>query len=1646
MAIKSYNDFPYVDDYLVSDPNFDGKNAYEKGYLRILFAPGKSVQVRELNQLQTILQNQIDKFGSSIYKDGTPVIDGLATWNNNLFYIDILLENPVLINAETSTVILEYVEQIIEIENRKEGETLLGGIKATVIGYEKTAVANTYRFFIKYNSAIQEAGANVTEYAIVDENIVILDDIVNTAGDAVLTAGSTVGHVTGKGYAASATVNEGVYFIKGSFVHTPYQNKFFSKPSKDYILNGKVSFLVSENIKTYNDDLSLLDNANGTPNYTAPGADRYAVTLSIVFISQNKNSNDAQFISDHTYVYDENTLPNLNSFVTLIQIIESRNVLPARTELSELGDILAKRTYEESGNYIVDPFVVTISEYLNDEAGNNGIYTAEKIRDADEGDAITTIQEAVEYGNARVVATVEPAIAYVDGYRVELIDKINIPILKARTEETHHIGITAKYGNYVEGTLNLGLPDIHDNSVVYAISGSTETCRIRYISKINATTWRLYLYDVSGEIPATATISLGSEFSFDYTGGLQDTSNTKTAFKLPFDTANSIANLEITEILDFDSTVTGLTVDIQIPVGRLNTNFESTNPNDYLVKNDTTHAVYTVTNVEINPTPTTGGTTVRLTLDAGDSPTGTVKVLAPVETILEAPENKTINSGTQQLVFGPGDTKLALTFYDVFKVTDIKQSGTSILGPGESPLDYITLDNGQRDGIYKPAEIKRINLADGTYDFEFDYFVHSGTGNYFSVDSYTDEAFAKGLSYKGTRMTDYLDFRSKIGDPTVIVKAGSLIEADVTYYLPQINQLIVNTLGEVSIVYGTPAMEPILPKTPNASMALYNLYFPAYTFKASDIRKTYLDNKVYTMHDIAKLDKRLTNVEEVLALSLLEKAASEQTFFNENDGSVRFKNGFIVDPFKGHSIGNVFDAGYSAAIDDDKGILRPAFDQYNIPLKLEGATKDLITLPYTEEELIKQSLASESANLNPYDLANWNGVMKLSPSSDEWYETRRRPDIIVNLDGSVDAIEFLKKEADAIGTKWRCWKTNWLGESSRNSGNDKAKERPKTIEDASGETRVSSSTETLSKNPADKIRDNLKSTLEIKNIKKNLGDRIVDTNFIPYIRSRKVYFKAEMLKPNTKMYAFFDDEDVTSFATKATFVPYRDTDEVEDFINQDDPIPVGEKVDLVTDANGVLEGYFIIPNYDVLKFKTGVRKFKLTDSPINDNNSTNTFAVQKYSAKGLLLTKETTILSTREAYISSERIDVTRNVVKDETSTSVTYRDPIAQSFVIGNIDSGIYSTSVDVFFASKSEKVPMELHLVSVENGIPTQKIVPFSSVVKYPADITTSLDGSVATTFTFEEPIFLQPGVEYAIVLLSNSPDYKVYVSALGGIDLITQNRIAKNPYAGVFFKSQNASTWTPDQTRDLKFTLRKARYTSLSQTSTLKPIFDNPVTPIVASSFNIIAESTKHPTSTVDFDMIVGNNSGGVIYDLNEEEFITLNNEITINNDTVTPGGLRVIADISSSINTVSPVIDLDRLSLLAIKNKINNDSTGETNSYHGNALSKYITREINLNDPADRVNITFALNLPTAETAVEVYVRIKYGDDSSINDNDWVLITPDNELQVNSDGSFEDVTYEYDPVELFNSFQVKIVMLSSNPARVPQIKEFRAIATI
>lgn len=159
--------------------------------------------------------------------------------------------------------------------------------------------------------------------------------------------------------------------------------------------------------------------------------------------------------------------------------------------------------------------------------------------------------------------------------------------------------------------------------------------------------------------------------------------------------------------------------------------------------------------------------------------------------------------------------------------------------------------------------------------------------------------------------------------------------------------------------------------------------------------------------------------------------------------------------------------------------------------------------------------------------------------------------------------------------------------------------------------------------------------------------------------------------------------------------------------------------------------------------------------------------------------------------------------------------DPLAQSFYV-EAESGIFVTSVDLYFYTKDTQLPVTVQLRPVKYGNPTSEVYPFSEVVLDPSQVLTSEDGNVPTRVNFKSPVYLSGSEFHAIAVLSSSTDYSVWISRIGefdtnpGTSLESQRvLVSKQPLSGSFFKSQNGSTWTASQYEDLKFTLYRANF---------------------------------------------------------------------------------------------------------------------------------------------------------------------------------------------------------------------------------------------
>ena len=829
----------------------------------------------------------------------------------------------------------------------------------------------------------------------------------------------------------------------------------------------------------------------------------------------------------------------------------------------------------------------------------------------------------------------------------------------------------------------------------------------------------------------------------------------------------------------------------------------------------------------------------------------------------------------------------------------------------------------------------------------FEYFAHSGTGDHFSVNSYLASiSYDEIPLFGGVPLSFFLDFRPSINDAgtgfsetTLMPKRGIDIVTDFQHYLSRKDKIILNQNGSFFAINGTPALIASEVPTSSTGMIISNLNISPYNYSTGSVKIDTVDNKRYTMRDIGKLESRIDNIEYYTSLSMLEQSA-QSLQIQDSTGLNRFKNGFVVDNFTGNNIGDITSPDYRCAIDMENGILRPSYYMDNVNLielntsDSERATAgyqvtgDLITLPYTEVELAKQLNSSRVENINPFAIFTFIGNAELNPPSDEWFETKKLPDINLTVAGDFDTVYATTLASGALSGVWNAWQTQWTGApitttatfstDTRGLGNVDSRFASATTSVADFNTRFGTAggggphrvvTAELSTTTSAQSRTGIRSTVVPRVDKTTTGDVVLSKAVIPYIRARSLLFVVSGLKPNTRFTPFFDSVDVSSFTIPASELtisrstqfdasarsggdssedgrlidgnsdssldrgdlvflqnrggtiydhasspvtgvlslvtnPLNGTTTTLHIVNVKGTFLAGDIVEgsisgalgtiqtsgvlvntignnLVTNNSGEISGIFNIPNTDANRFRTGTREFKLSDDLVDNIINRTSYVRKQYVAEGILSTTQATITSTRNADVRTEAMNDYRTVAQDSyrVVSDTGWYDPLAQTFLVDST-GGAFVTSIDVFFASRDTAIPVRMQIREVVNGFPGKTIVPFSETVLSPEKVNISTTfvntvlgdsypAPIATNFKFVSPVYLNDKTEYAIVLISDSNNYKLWISQLGDVSVVDGGIISEQPYAGVLFKSQNGSTWTADQSQDLMFNINKAKF---------------------------------------------------------------------------------------------------------------------------------------------------------------------------------------------------------------------------------------------
>ena len=1686
----------YKDDYKDSD-NFH----------RILFNSGKALQARELTQMQTIIQNEIQRFGSNIFVDGGVVQPGGLTVNNKLEYIR-------LAASQLPTNLNDIIGKTFTVKSPDPA------LRVKILKAVRADGSDPDTLYVEYVST--SAGTSSSAPVRVGASQVLENTDLGSSYDMTIASSNAVGQGT------EVSIAKGSFFVQGHFVFCAKQSIFAEKYSTN--ANKDVGLKVEEEIIGATDDDGLYDNQGAAPNLAAPGADRYRIKLTLT-------TRDAIAATDN--------------FVYLAKVSSGKIVDESRTDNSYnvLNDVLALRTKEESGNYIVKPF----NAQFNSKNDSN------------------------------LELEISDGIVYVDGYRLNADGK-KITVPKAQDTITiNNETIVVQYGNYIMGSnsTSKGLPEV-DTLAELTLRSSTTfggddlgTCRCRFVEEDNSGDSRFYLFDIQMRPGKnfSSIRSFGTSTS-DYIdvvleGGvavLKNTGNNDLLMPLPRTrpTNTGITHDTITFLKKYSMTTNtsgNSTANVAAGAGLTFTNLNAW----IAAANDS--AIDGSINLQLD------GTQENFFVNDGSGVASkTYEVLAYVTKSSPSKRSKSLNNTTITKAW-PGDVEsdgtgagiefLALDKADIFEVEAVKIDDSD----GADITSNFNIDNGQRDNYYGIGRIVKkagSTIPTGDIFVRYKYFTH-GNGDFFDITSYPTASvpYDKVPSHTqndGTvvSLRDVIDFRpvavrdaahadSSIlsfnfdsngagGNPIIqsLPQSTDTFTADIVYYMPRADRLVATFLnekgerlprGQVKVVQGVSSLDPQLPAIPTGSMPLYNMNLNPFTLNESDLSTAFIPAKRFTMADIAELEQRIDRLQELTTLSLLEVDTSNLTVL-DSAGNERTKAGFLVDNFKDFAFSAVGRDEYRAGVDELAGLLEPLQEAHNTRLIFDSADAnstvirkgDNLYLPIDSDVMIiRQDLATETENINPFAVIVSQGHMELSPSSDEWVETRYAPDNIVQ--GETETVRLATRRIARIRQRLSAFRDRWIG------------------------------------NP---VGSRVLVRGDVESRRETIADRVIDVSFIPFMRARKIFFRVQGLRRDTKHFLFFGGQDISNYAREeTTFERFAARSDNPGSIFTNHTVHPNGASALTSDSAGKLIGSFIIPSNNALKFRTGAQRVELMDvtSGVSDN------AISKAQTTF----QSTGILNTRQRTVRNTRI---------ETEFFVQEYDPLAQTFRVDAQEdpNGIYITKCDIFFSTKEDNfgVPVQMQIRPVENGIPTSAPIPGAVKFLNPQDVNipSNLNNlgtikATPTTFEFDEPVYLEPQRDYAIVLLADTTAYNVHVAKT--YDFLigsTEQRVTKQPTLGSMFISQNGITWTPDQERDLMFRLYRAQFATsgsavLNNSETERRMLEN--NPLLTDSadpdkLRVFHEghgfakndyvtisgldssttyagvlgtdimgsrqitSVDHTGYTFNMDssanaaLRLGGNgviaTQNAMYDafvpqvqvlqpddttisakVKQTEGSSFGNQrntvfsqggkqsaytdITLNefNFNETPKVIfsdsNETANISSaksltmeitlgtSDNKVSPVIDLQRASIASFENTIDSGGShaittiAETDATEGTAAAKHITKAVTLEEPAVGLKILFAANRPSA-AGFKVFIKTATSDEN-LDDVAYTEITEEtnNPADENKDRFRQ---YEYlaggqvGNLNSFTQFQVKLVMTSTNTSKIPTVKDLRVIALV
>lgn len=948
----------YKDDFRDSD-----------NYHRILFNSGRALQARELTQSQTIIQREVERFARYIFKEGALLTSSLG-------------------NLASAELAVDYVKLDTSVNQLPDGYAALVGTTVTNTGAIASPISARIKavipaeggdpatLMVEYIDGGNNNPINITTPEIFRAG----QNLTTTLGTLTVQSTDTVGNpATGKGSILTTPTTE--FFALGHFVFVPSQTIVISKYSN--VPSEVIGFIVTEQIVTVADELALYDNQGSTPNLTSPGADRYRIRMTLAL--------ESDVAASDTFI------PLMKITLGQIELIQTGD-----NALSRIGDTIARRTYEESGNYVVankDRFQIQV---IDDENPN---YIGFKI---------------------------QPGIAYVNGRRIEKPISTTLRVAKPRdpvayTGETTGLNVSADYGSYLLADSMYGLINkltiISDNakisSDVNLYNGINKagtvigTVKIRSLDKVEDN-YRIHIFDLQMDSNGSGTIyslssarSIGSDSS-NYANlvldenriKLYNTANNSLLFRLPQNRPYSLETITMDVGEVFTSTTDGSGV-VSFTTSRVADEFSR--EIDWLIAYDSAGEVLTLNDVT-KDTGGAGSTSVQL---SGLQANKDVSLFAYVNISANVKAKTLVENASETVTLVNNEFKL--TKADIFKFKVVVDNTTNEI------ITYkFDLNTGHRDNFYNVGSGKLKPGAaapGGTINVIYDYFQH-GAGDFFSVNSYGSVEYDQIPSYRlknGSiiNLRDAIDLRPTIDSSgsnftgsnsdilRIPVNGGLINISTADFYLTRTDIIYLDVDEQIKIRKGVPTTKKIAPTTPPGALLLHAVQYRPYTIDKNDVVISTPRNTGYTMSQIRRIEDRVSRLEEVSTLTLTELNTNNITVIDEN-GNTRTKLGLTADGFVDHSQSlSINNINYRASLDRLEGSLRPMQIRRQLPLYYDSDASlgvqrygNTIWPKFTEVVMVNQTIASGPMLVNQFTISKFIGSASLYPDADAWVERR----------------------------------------------------------------------------------------------------------------------------------------------------------------------------------------------------------------------------------------------------------------------------------------------------------------------------------------------------------------------------------------------------------------------------------------------------------------------------------------------------------------------------------------------------------------------------------------------------------------------------------------------------------------------------------